>query len=775
MNSKISILKKSLNNLEKKIEDKRDNWLNAGTSNSDEAYNDLQNILNKYDALEKLIEVEEAKLNNNSNVPKINNLEIAIEKNNDEALNDTDEINKNIKQLKSKIQLYSATKKDGLELVNLRDSLLKELIDDFDDLLNNSNVFGEIISYTLFYKIIDSETLTETIKLDIHKIRESSKTQNEKDKEVIGWWYRYLTVIALTISIIKFRKFDYQKADFLIDFLTDKEDKVWEAALVGICVSLTYRDNKWTKHTIICRRLKSLQSDNEIQDGLDKIDNIWRLDLYKNNFFSNKINTSLFFENNAHNWFIPFYENNQVFLNSIECCNDSYDIENFKEFIYNVPLLDSYKYLLCEALAADKLYKLDVHKEKDKQLLKQIVKLIEVSQVFYPFQNIMSSLFQFFTFYPKEKLNDLFDKKKGIIESNLRDTILHYKQKNIIRARNSMTNGRFDYAYKELKSILSEDSENIQALHLINQCFNKLSYKNQVEEQEHTIERLIYLDKLSQLIPDSEDILVCKRDCLHDIDDFSNALEINIKLEKLFPEIVRFKCYSAYIYSKLGMKTLFKQKINEIDLSLIKDFDELELIAYSYADNGQFELAKEFCKKAYNLFDKKTKSRKLNFIKNFIFFHIATNDHNLDPSILEYKDDKTRNFERYLSTVGLYYIQILKDYDNASKIYPGILKSIESEKYYYIPSIIDVKGILIWELYSDRTTDARNTLINILNTLGSFEKFKEYYNDIINDLLVVSNASILNELYIQIEEYWNSQGKAKILKSGSNIKMTKKR
>lgn len=236
-------LRDTLKSLQNYETEKREIWIQSGDSTSGDAYNAWSNIRNKIDRLQNLILVEESikssskkemdtNSTNKSDIIIPNN----ISDNNIPVKEANQTIDKVFENLKNKIQYYDTSPKDILEYLSHRDKMLKSLVGDYDKLLDNSKVLKNIVPGTLFYKILDSETLSESVKLDINKIREN--------KDSFDYWYRALTVSALTISIIKFNQFDYKKADYLIDFLSDREDNVWERALVGLYISLMYRDTE---------------------------------------------------------------------------------------------------------------------------------------------------------------------------------------------------------------------------------------------------------------------------------------------------------------------------------------------------------------------------------------------------------------------------------------------------------------------------------------------------------------------------------------------------
>ncbi len=749
MSEKLKMLKKALDGLIVKAEDNQQYWISAGNNNSDEALVIWKKTLTKIDELKIEIEKEEKIISDrvideNNNITSVNNLN-----------NESIDFEKKIEVLKNKIQIYSATTKDALDFLELRNKLLSKLIDDTDQLLLNSRVLSEVISDSLFYNIIDSETLTDTVKIDINKVRE--KNEDRESKNTFNWWQRYLVVSALTISIIKYSKFDYRKADYLIDFISDREDKVWENALVGLCISLSYRDKKWNKYDNLIKKLKGLQSDEIIQNGLNKIEQIWRIGLFKNNFLPNRINEIDFFDNKPHNWFLPFYENNPTLLDSLESCQESFDSEPFLKFIYNFPIIDSYKYLLCHYLSRGDIYKLDSSNKKDIRIIQIMNSMANISYLFSPFQNIMSTLYQFFNFYSEEQFKDLFNKKKSLIESDLRDTILHNKQKLLIRATNSIENNNFILAKKELKELLSIDEENHQALFLIITCIESDKHKNEIEEKEAYLESLTYWDKLETFFPDNITILTSKRNSYNSSEQFSKSLEYSLKLEDFEPEEISHKCFSTYLYAKLEMTTQFNKKINEIDFDKLDKPIQFALIGAAYGTMNNFLKQIEFGFKVLDIEKLNPKSIDQANLCN-VFYACIVLKNMEKASILHTLIESELNDERFLSLIG-YYFLLKKEIDKANSYYLRLLNLYENNINYYNLQIMDFKGIAIWELAKNETENAVNTFKMILYCYNSFEKFKIFFQENYNDLLDFSDYNTLNEILKIIEDYWIVEGK----------------
>ena len=761
MSEKLKMFNKTLEELKSKAETKRETWINAGPTTADEAYTDLNNTLSKIDLLVKQIDEIECPNSTNPTIEDLSKHNIitnGIKPATEQKENSFDE---KFKSFENKIQLHNATEKDALEYLKIYDEIFSKYFENFGNVLQNSPVLSSAVSSTLFYKIIDAENLSESIKSEITKIRKSRK--DEDNKESIFWWQRHLIVSALTVSIIKFNKFDYNKADFLIDFITDQEDKVWENALVGLCISLSYRDNKWHKFENIRNRLIALQKDERIQNGLSDIELVWRLGLYKKNLLSSNLNKNSFFENQPHNWFLPFYDKNPTLTNSLELCNDEFDAENFKKFIIDLPLLDSYKYVLCESLSKNEVYKLNPNIEKDKQIINKIHYFTKLSGFYFPYQNIMSTLFQFFNFYPKEELKDLFYKKKSLIESNLRDTILHNKQKLLIKATKNHDEGNFGLAKQELKEVLKFEENNPKALQLLAHCIENIKYKKHSLMIEGIHEALTYWDKLEITFPNNVEILKYKRNCYNNTGQYSKALEYSLKLEEFEPNNLHHKCYSGYLFAKMEMKNQFRKKVEEINFEELDTVDDFALIGTGYSLDGDLEKGVKYCLKAYEL-GKDKKNINENNIRNLIIYYIRLKDINIPSDIIDLVNKNYLKDSSFVSIMGIYYLQLIKNLKKADIMYSKLMELYDTNSYYFRPKLIDLRGILLWELKENKISEAKKTLINILELFVSYEKFKNFYLENYNAFLEFSDNKTLNNLLDIVKEYWENSEKKNVNK-----------
>jgi tetratricopeptide (TPR) repeat protein len=100
----------------------------------------------------------------------------------------------------------------------------------------------------LFYIIWQSDKLKDT---EIELLSKLSKP------DTIAWYDKCVLVSALTLSLI--RHFDSNKIDQLFNFYEAGEMQVWQRALVGLVLGLTYFDKRIKYYPEIMMRLRAIQ------------------------------------------------------------------------------------------------------------------------------------------------------------------------------------------------------------------------------------------------------------------------------------------------------------------------------------------------------------------------------------------------------------------------------------------------------------------------------------------------------------------------------------
>ncbi len=112
----------------------------------------------------------------------------------------------------------------------------------------------------LFHVIWFSDKLSES---QISLLRQISQPGTA------SWYDKSLVVSALTLSLL--RHFDSRKIDLLFGFYEAMESPVWQRALVGLVLSLSYYDDRIDYYPEIPQRLKALQGMQRSDKTVEKI------------------------------------------------------------------------------------------------------------------------------------------------------------------------------------------------------------------------------------------------------------------------------------------------------------------------------------------------------------------------------------------------------------------------------------------------------------------------------------------------------------------------
>ena len=316
----------------------------------------------------------------------------------------------------------------------------------------------------LFDTIYTSEVLDAATASEIQKIREDYAAYKPHDRSVL--------ISALSLSLFNF-KFDAKKANILLDFVTDFEPNVWERALTGLILAILYQKNRsWERATIVVNRLKTLQHNTEIQDGIRIIDFILKNELYKANIANPKLFTLDLFKN-PMNCFVPFYLNNEVLNNAIDNADNDFELEEFLKDLNELPFIDSYKYALCIALSENRLKKERLKKE-DAIAISQSLSL---SDIFSPFQNLISEFFFFFSHYPEKLVEDVFSKQLQLTKTSLRTFILNKVTQLLLEGNRLYEEEKYREASVQYQSLLKIEKSHDEALWQLAACHLKNNEK----------------------------------------------------------------------------------------------------------------------------------------------------------------------------------------------------------------------------------------------------------------------------------------------------------
>lgn len=355
---------------------------------------------------------------------------------------------------------YNSSKQDFAFVKHLESELYRSITIPLNDKIKNIPALQSKATESLFERIHISEVFDETILNDIQRMRD--------DKTKYSWYERKVIINAITLSLVVHKKFSPKKAELLIDFLTDFEDKVWENALAGLVISLLYNPNKWERFTSLKTRLKSLQNLVIVQEGLHQIEHVFRYELYKDTFFKERMYQYPFFESPI-NCFLPFYEKNPILESALDSQPNNVDTADFEKYLNHMPFIDSYKYVLCLSAKNDTLTRTSLKGDRYHSFMNKV----NHSYIFHPYQNIIAEYYNYFNYYPESKTKDVFINTLSITQNKLKNVILGKINELEMTAEAQMHSKNYNIAIQTLLKITQIDRVHHSANWKIALCFLK--------------------------------------------------------------------------------------------------------------------------------------------------------------------------------------------------------------------------------------------------------------------------------------------------------------
>lgn len=400
-------------------------------------------------------------------------IEIIPESQKENNVSDIDSAIKLFK-LKNRKLDYKTTKEEIADLLVLKEKIYENLFKDFDETIFNTRKLAKKNTFSLFEFVINSETISESLCLELNKVRNEKSTFTYID--------RYIISSSLTISLLNFKKFDRKKIHLLLDFVFDHEDKVWQNALTGAIISLLFLRNKWKRFNDIKDRLQLFKDNSEIQKALSSIDFIFRNDLYKFSIFNEQIFEIEFFQKNLANCFCPFDPKNPAIEDAFLNSNSDIDLEKLLDILCEIPLLDPFKYyLFFKSSQIDGELK-DISESTKDSFDKTLDAFLNLSDSLNPYQNIIANLYNFYKSYPSKLKNELFEKYQGLSNSTLNNLILSEKSKLKTMAASHMKKNKYKQAIKFWKELLLISPKDNSALWNICNCYAIIeNYKESIK------------------------------------------------------------------------------------------------------------------------------------------------------------------------------------------------------------------------------------------------------------------------------------------------------
>lgn len=478
---------------------------------------------------------------------------------------------------------YNSSKEDFAKIHDLKVKIFNEIFNEVDEQLNFVVGKRELMySSSLFDRIYMSEVLDTITINEIQKIRED--TLNFK------WYDRSVIVSALSLSLISF-KFDSKKANLLLDFVTDFEaNHVWERALTGLVIAIIYQKNRsWLRAKSFLDRLQTLKNNDEIQEGLKKIDFILKNELYKANLQSPEIfKLDLFKE--PLSCFVPFYEDNQILREALDNAPIDFDVKHFNEYL-ELPLLNSHKYALCIGLSERGLETKTLSK-KESNIVGQILFL---NDEFNPFQALISEFYCFFQYFPVKKVDDVFVKQLLLSKTDLKTYILNQKMSLLLDANTLYREDKFDEAIKKYKNLLElEDSLDIH-WQLANCYFETDNYKLSLKHYNY-IKNKLEIDKNA-----SKQLNFKIAICEHELDNFNQSNQICQEiLDKVENPSLNLLCLMADNFAGLNDIEKGIKLCEQAEIKIEDDYDMFR-ISQTYYGLEQYDKSLVYINKSIEI------------------------------------------------------------------------------------------------------------------------------------------------------------------------------
>ncbi|MES2478752.1 MAG: SIR2 family protein [Bacteroidota bacterium] len=612
---------------------------------------------------------------------------------------------------------YSSTKEDIARVKQIKAQIIKDIFSQSDEKIEFISSKNTLMLSSLYFdSIYTSPKLNEGLISEIQKVRH--------DDEKFQWYDRSIIVSGLTLSLIH-HEFDIQKANLLLDFVTNFEEGVWEKALTGIILSIILQKNRrWKKSPLFLKRLESLQSNEKIQTGIICIDFILKNELYKECLFDPSIyNIDLF--SNPMNCFVPFFENNEIFKDALVNSKSDFDIEYFKNYITILPLIDCYKYALCTLLSKNNI-KTRKLEGKDKE---RFIEKNSISSVLNPYQNILGTLYNFFTYYPNELVYNVFKKQLLLTRTDLRTIVLDKTNQLLLEANTLYSEDRYKEAIVKYDDLLRIDNTNEEALIQKANCYYDLrNYKESLN---------LYLKiKTQKTNVSSIDFKIA--DCYNEIKEYQESLKYCEELLKndFFHNYILFALISNN-YSELNDSENAIKYISMCEKCAVSKDEKLN-IAIVYETHDRFEDGKRVIDEILELDPKNSSAWD---ILGSIHMHLFEWD--LAKEAMQNAEDFDKKDNSYELNKARLLLFSQKNIDEPKNIFEKLINVKENYK------DVAYGNLGHYYLINDNKELAFN---NYLNSLRSMKDEKEFLKKMQIDLKFILNLGVNKEVYFSIRD-----------------------
>ncbi|MGV3460112.1 MAG: tetratricopeptide repeat protein [Flavobacterium sp.] len=482
---------------------------------------------------------------------------------------------------------HKTSKEEFEDIEKIKNDFFEKVFGEYKEKITAIPLLKNRAVINLFERILTSEKLGTSLINEITDIRKDFQNYNFYDRSVV--------ISSLTLSVLSWNVFDYKKIDLLIDFLTDFEDReVWNKALTGIIISTIIHQNRLQRFPQLVKRLETLQQLEKVQIGIYLIDTILRNQLFESVMFPHELEKDDFLNETPYNWFYPFYKDNEIISDAIEHTAQDIDIEEFLEHIYNLPLIGAYKYAICKGLKENKI---KVIRKGDKDFDESNWDKLGIAYYFYPYFNLVSELYLYYKYFPKDRVQSLFSSKITLADTKLKNIILSKTQALKLAAELHYEKGEYGSCIQKNKDLLNIEPNQLSALIQIALCY--------IKKKEYA-DALTYLLQIEKITPEDVSNLYDIGFCLSNLKQYKKSNEYLLKANSIHAN-------NELILTLIGQNYKDLHQYNDcitFTLEVLKIDENSEAALYNlsiaYSKTEQFQKALDCTMKLHRMYPKDT-------------------------------------------------------------------------------------------------------------------------------------------------------------------------
>ncbi len=341
---------------------------------------------------------------------------------------------------------------------------------------------------------------------------------------------------------------------------------------------LNHLGRSWQKHKNLIPKLKHLQTHNKIQEALKVIIVFSQYELQRASPLDKRIFENEYFKESPFNYFLPFYENNPSIDNIYDEDNDGIDdLEGYIKFLYNSPLPDAFKYLMCNSAVINKnKNKSEKDNDSDENIKEYIRHVLNIHSVFNPYLNYASEIINFYENNPLAK-NTINQKTSIVTFNGLKNILLNTVEHHRALARQFAVQEQWGEAITNYEQLLDIEENDISALSNLVACL------------ENTKKSIDYLLKLRLRI---EKLQSKDHENLYKIGRLYDKKKKYKTAIKYFNKAIILDDENAYYFSARASVNRLLKKLEDslLDHNKSIEFDRKNTIYFNNRGNTKFEL-----------------------------------------------------------------------------------------------------------------------------------------------------------------------------------------